>query len=502
MSRSAGRPTVRVPVLSKSRISASASRSSAPPPLTTTPRRAVRDSPATIATGAARISGHGVATTSTATARPSSPDTAHAAPATPTLTHEEGEGVAVREPHERRVVRRCCLDQPHDAGVGRVVGSRAGQQVERTASVHGTAPHGLADRSLDRQRLAGDRAVVDDRDACMNGAVHRDHLARLHEQQVTDGHLIQRRIRELGPDVSVSDLRRTTQQHVQIPFSPTRRPRLEAAPSRQHHRDHGAREVLAHHECAEQREQGDGIDAKSSMTAASSTHHADNARPKTEVTVQIESAAPCAPKSASAAPTTRPSAATPRMTVSARRINERAIDVLLPNGSALDRSRWRAGADRPPNVLRVPQHSCERAAADSSVSALNAERCRRLGRPFQRHAESEGSRRTGVGLAGRRMTATTGGRRPASIPVGRRDVVPGRLGARVPDLGDGPRRPDAGDHGSDDQSDRRRRGRGSSPAGIGTGRPRRRHRRRRRLRWPTAGPARRARCAAPRGRSR
>ena len=124
----------------------------------------------------------------------------------------------------------------------------------------------FADRSLDRQRLAGDRAVVDDRRARVNGAVHRDHLAWLHEQQVTDGDLIQRRIRELGPDVSVRGLRRATQQQVQIPFSPTGRPRLEAAPGRQHHRDHGAGEVLAHHECAEQREQGDGIDAESSVT--------------------------------------------------------------------------------------------------------------------------------------------------------------------------------------------------------------------------------------------
>ena len=43
------------------------------PPLTTTPRRAARDNPDMIATGAASSSGHGVATTSTATARTGSP---------------------------------------------------------------------------------------------------------------------------------------------------------------------------------------------------------------------------------------------------------------------------------------------------------------------------------------------------------------------------------------------------------------------------------------------
>ena len=47
----------------------------------TTPMPAARDSPDMIAIGAARRSGHGVATTSTATARTGSPASAHAAPA-------------------------------------------------------------------------------------------------------------------------------------------------------------------------------------------------------------------------------------------------------------------------------------------------------------------------------------------------------------------------------------------------------------------------------------
>jgi hypothetical protein len=49
--------------------------------LTTTPRFAARDRPATIATGTARISGQGVATTSTASARTGSPDRIQAIPA-------------------------------------------------------------------------------------------------------------------------------------------------------------------------------------------------------------------------------------------------------------------------------------------------------------------------------------------------------------------------------------------------------------------------------------
>ena len=81
----AGWPAVSVPVLSSISVVHRARRSSTPPFLTTTPRRAAADSPDTKATGAARISGHGVATTRTATAR-SAPPTAQAAPATASVS--------------------------------------------------------------------------------------------------------------------------------------------------------------------------------------------------------------------------------------------------------------------------------------------------------------------------------------------------------------------------------------------------------------------------------
>ena len=78
---SLGRPAVSVPVLSNRTTRARASVSSGPPPLTITPRRAAREIPATIAIGAASRSGHGVATTSTASARTGSPERTQAAAA-------------------------------------------------------------------------------------------------------------------------------------------------------------------------------------------------------------------------------------------------------------------------------------------------------------------------------------------------------------------------------------------------------------------------------------
>ena len=77
----AGCPAVRVPVLSSTIVWARPRFSNAPPLRTTTPRREARDSPETIATGAASSNGHGVATTSTATARSADPLAHHASPA-------------------------------------------------------------------------------------------------------------------------------------------------------------------------------------------------------------------------------------------------------------------------------------------------------------------------------------------------------------------------------------------------------------------------------------
>src|SRR5215468_362623 len=64
-----GRADVTVPVLSRSTTETRANASRGPPPLTMTPCFAALETPAMIAAGAARMSGQGVATTKTASAR-------------------------------------------------------------------------------------------------------------------------------------------------------------------------------------------------------------------------------------------------------------------------------------------------------------------------------------------------------------------------------------------------------------------------------------------------
>ena len=81
-SDTAGRPAVSVPVLSNTTALTPASASSAPPCRTMICRRAARLIPPMMATGVARMSGHGVATTRTASTRSGSPETSQATPQT------------------------------------------------------------------------------------------------------------------------------------------------------------------------------------------------------------------------------------------------------------------------------------------------------------------------------------------------------------------------------------------------------------------------------------
>ena len=90
-------------------------RSRAPPPLMTTPICAARDSPDMIAIGAASSSGHGVATTSTATARTGSPLTAQATAGQDQRERNEVDGEPIGGAHERRRRGLGLLDQPYHA---------------------------------------------------------------------------------------------------------------------------------------------------------------------------------------------------------------------------------------------------------------------------------------------------------------------------------------------------------------------------------------------------
>ena len=130
-----GRPAVRVPVLSNRRTRARASDSSGPPPLTMMPRRADREMPATMAIGAARSRGHGVATTSTARARVASPEMSHATAARARVSGTKYRAYRSASRTNGAFAPARLLHEPDDPGVGARIGRGDRLEVERGTGV-------------------------------------------------------------------------------------------------------------------------------------------------------------------------------------------------------------------------------------------------------------------------------------------------------------------------------------------------------------------------------
>jgi len=128
--------------------------------------------------------------------------------------------------------------------------------------------------------------------------------------------------------------------------------------------------VLAHHECAEQRKQGDGIDAESSMTGGIEhpprrQHQTEDGGDRPDCIGGTLRAEEC--KCDTDDKAERGHAEDDHV----RPANQRACHRhAASHGSGLDRSRLRAGTNRPPNALRVPQPAAHAAQPIPPVSAL------------------------------------------------------------------------------------------------------------------------------------
>ena len=141
-------PLVSVPVLSRISTRARASASSAPPPFTRMPCRAARETPAISATGTARISGQGVAMTSTARSRRSSPVIEPGAAGKHKRQRQKAERVAVGEAAHRRLHALRRFDEAQDVGVGAFRRRLRRLKVEGRALVGRAAHRGFARRAL------------------------------------------------------------------------------------------------------------------------------------------------------------------------------------------------------------------------------------------------------------------------------------------------------------------------------------------------------------------
>ena len=253
-------PWVSVPVLSMTSARTRASVSIALPPLIRMPSLAARDSPATIATGTARMSGQGVATTSTATARIGSPVSHQAAAASATVTRQEHDGVAVGQPRHRGARALGGFHQADDAGIGAFRGRPGGLEIEGVADIGRAAQHRLAAALLHRQRLAGERRLVEHRHPFDHRAVDRHHVALADQQPVAGHNEIERDLLEPAVPVPHGAARHPRQQGGHLAPGGPLGIALQVLAAGIHQGDDGRGQALADQERPAHREGGDDVE--------------------------------------------------------------------------------------------------------------------------------------------------------------------------------------------------------------------------------------------------
>ena len=187
-------PSVRVPVLSTTRVSIFSNASSASASRISTPARAPRPTPTMIDIGVARPSAHGHAMISTATAltrawasRGSGPSSAHAANVTAATATTAGTNTAATRSATRWIGARERWASQTSATMcaSRVSAPTRSARITKLPVALTVRAGDLASRGLlDRDRLAGDHRLVHRRGALHHDAVHRDLLAGAHPQAV------------------------------------------------------------------------------------------------------------------------------------------------------------------------------------------------------------------------------------------------------------------------------------------------------------------------------
>jgi len=151
--------------------------------------------PQTSAIGAARINGHGVATTTTASAAHRVATCRPRAARRDQCGGEKERGIAISHAHERRALRLRLFDETHERRVGAFGRGPLGADLERRARVGSATEYRHSRSDRDRQRLAAERARVDHRLTAHDSAIHCHYFPGAHDDDVAgldplNGHLL------------------------------------------------------------------------------------------------------------------------------------------------------------------------------------------------------------------------------------------------------------------------------------------------------------------------
>ena len=177
--------------------------------------------------------------------------------------HRRGEkepGVPVGHPHERRAVRLRLLDQAHERRISALRRGPVGANVKRGAGVRRPAQHRHSRPDRDGQRLAAQRARIDNSLGPDDGPVDRHDLSGSHDHDVArldpgDGHLL-----ELVADTQLRDLRGALNQRRELTARARRRDVLERRAAGKHQTNDHPGELLPERQSPDHRDQRDRVD--------------------------------------------------------------------------------------------------------------------------------------------------------------------------------------------------------------------------------------------------
>jgi hypothetical protein len=122
----------------------------------------------------------------------------------------------VGKPDERGLRGLCRRHHTHDAGIGALSGNRRSHELECLAGIDRAAKSRSALHLGGRQRLAGQRRLVDDRGGRKDNAIDGNHLPGADKKRVADGDLRNRHIFDTMIESPMRDAWRAIDQRVQI----------------------------------------------------------------------------------------------------------------------------------------------------------------------------------------------------------------------------------------------------------------------------------------------
>ena len=174
---------------------------------------------------------------------------------------EEERGVPVGEPDEGGALRLGLAHEANERRVGAFRGGPECAQLEDLPGVRRAAPHRFAPVERRRERLPGQRRLVDDGLVALDDSVDRDDLAAPHDHHVADVNRVRRHLLDDRACSPVGDLRRPLDERSQFPPRAPSRRLLQSVSPGEHQRDHRSRNVFAEGERTGDRDDRDRVDA-------------------------------------------------------------------------------------------------------------------------------------------------------------------------------------------------------------------------------------------------